>query len=191
MKLSQWRPGLKSWLSSKVDIESYDLRQPTEYGKFICFIPPLNAVSLGDTSTRIGTAIQQVYLTIRYRGDIRYVDLPLASIEGMLLSLQLLAIRDYTSIAPVTTVNVLSVAEPIKVSEYGDGLADWLVVTQLDLEIVFVAEPEDTLAPSVSSTNVRVEAGLFTEHLTPVPPNLLPPESHKDVTNRDRYTTLI
>lgn len=190
MRLSTWRPSIKSWLSRKLRITSFDLKQPTDYENIICFLPPLSNITITEGSYDVGTAVQEVYLTIRYLGDLKYVDLPLAEAEGLIVSLQLLLATGFSNIADLKQLTLLDIEEPIKVSEYGDGMADWLMTLRVAMQIVFIAEPEGALDYPNSDTVVKLSANLYTEHLEPKPPYLAPPDSHKDVTNRDNFGTI-
>lgn len=187
MRISTWRPSLRRWLEKIIKVSSYDLRQPTEYGEWICHIPPLANIAVVEGISYKAMAVQDIYFTIRYRADSRYIDLPLNNVEGLLMSLQLKALGEWEDIATLSDLRVLNVNDPVRVSEYGDGMADWLVTMVLSLELNWIPELEPELGTPELPTITRIDTGLYTEHLAPLPPLLDLPDSHLDPRNRDKY----
>lgn len=191
MIISLWRKGLKVWLNKVFKIASFDLRQPIEYGEWVCFLPPLANLSIRDGDSPNAVAIQDIHLSVRYRADTRYIDLPLEDIEGVVVSFQLRLLNEYQSIAPLSSLIVLQIADTIKVSEYGDGMADWLVSMVFAVELTWVPELEPVLAPPPAQPITSIVNGLFVTHLTPLAPLLTPPESFTDIRNRDKFGEII
>lgn len=185
MLLNLWRSGLRSWLASKLLVDSWELRNPTVYGTLNAFIPPLRMIEFPNNDDRIALAIQDFYITSRYRGDAAYDTLPLGILEQLHANIQYRLSLEYGSIAPLVSLEVSKVENPVQVMEYGDGLADWLVTLEFSFGITWVFTPTplpgDTVLPIPNITSVTT--GLYTEHLAS--------PSHTDPTQRDKVGDLI
>lgn len=184
MILSLWRSGLRSWLASKLLVDSWELRNPTVYGTLNAFIPPLRSIEYLDDSSGLATAIQDFYITSRYRGDTSYDSLPIGTREQLYTSIQYRLVAEYASIAPLVDLTSLKVENPVQVMEYGDGLADWLVTLEFSFGLTWVLEPTtlpgDVVLPVTPITSINT--GLYTEHLAST--------SHTDTTQRDKVGDL-
>lgn len=145
MKLSTWRPGLVAWLSSKIHIDTWELRIPEVVGEVACFIPPLRGIKhyIGETGNKLAEADQEIFLSYRFSRELPYASLPLNLIEGIYSSICQEILADHQSIADTLDVdsgNFLHSELPIQVSEVGDNYGDWLVTINLHLSIKWIPE---------------------------------------------------
>jgi hypothetical protein len=172
-------------LQSKLLVDTWELRNPTVYGTINAFIPPLRAIEYVNDTAKTATAIQDIYLTSRYRGDTSYDLLPLGVLEQLNATLQYRLSTGFLDIAPIIDLECLKVDNPVQVMEYGDGLADWLVTLELSVGITFILTPTplpgDTTPPNVIVKTINT--GLFTEHLASL--------DHNDPAQRDKFGTLV
>lgn len=170
MNIGLWRQGLKSWLNTKMLIDTWELRNPITYGTTNAFLPPLSSISYLDGDVGEANAVQDIYLTSKYNGSIPYDQLPIGQLEQTYITLQRQLVVQYRSIAPLTRVEVLTVNDCIQVQEDGQELADWLVTLVVSCSISWVVEP--TALPGETATVtppvVQVRNGLFTAKLQPV-----------------------
>jgi hypothetical protein len=150
-----------------MSIDSFDLRNPLDYEELVCFLPPLASVVVGDDSSLTSSAFQDIFLTVRYPANVKYQELPLDKLEGTLISLQLRLLKQWVEIAPLIDLNVLSLDQPIKVVEFGDSMADWLVTLNVRVEIAFNAEFEEELDNTLSNAKFKVAAKLYSETIQP------------------------
>lgn len=194
MNIGLWRQGLKVWLNSKMLVDTWELRNPIVYGTTNAFLPPLMNVSYIDGDIGEANAVQDIYLTSKYNGDIKYDLLPIGQLEQTYITLQRKLTLEYQSIAPLTRIEVITVPDCIQVIEDGQELADWLVTLILSCKISWVVSP--TLLPGDISTPVpvltTVKTGLFTSKLAPT--NLVLPNYPADFVNpvrRDKVGNII
>lgn len=180
MNISQWRSGLKTWLTQNLVVDSWELRNPTEYGTTNGFISPLQGLVYVDDQTGTCTANQDIYLTSRYSGDILYADLPLGNLEQLYTMVARKLVTGYGDIAPLLALEMLSVADCISIAEYGDDIADWLVTLTFSMNISWI--PTKTPLPGEIAQPVpginRIKIGLFAEELSST--------NHLDPTTRDK-----
>ena len=182
MNINLWRKGIHKWLDSYLLVDSWELRNPTSYEKVNAFIPPLQAISFQNNQIEQVSATQDFYLTIRYRGEYTYDSLPIGKYEQLYTDIVRRLQLNYKSIADLLDLQVLTVDNPIQVSEYGDdSTGDWLVVLVFKMGIVWLPEP--TLLPGdlpvVLLQPVKLDVGLFTEHLRST--------DHLDASQRDKF----
>lgn len=164
MNINIWRPGLKAWLSQYVIVSSWDVRNPTEYNTTNGFIAPLQGLTFTDGATDQCVANQDIYLTSRHRGDLKYDELPLGDLEQLYSMVAQRLTTTYADIAPLQALEVIPVADCINVQEYGDDLGDWLVTLTFSLVLTWVptstALPGDlTVDPIVALK--QIDVGLF------------------------------
>lgn len=164
MLISQWRTGLKAWLLKYLTIDTWELRNPIDYNRTNGFIPPLQGIICKDDSLGTCMANQDIYLTTRYRGDLKYDQLPLGQLEQLYSTIGARLSSTYASIAPLIDFELLSVPECIQVTEYGDDLADWLITLVFSANITWLptatALPGDVQGKAIIPT--RIDIGLFT-----------------------------
>jgi hypothetical protein len=139
VKLSEWRPGFTAWLDSQVQIDQWSLDNP-ETGKVHAFLPPLRSLLYDDQER--GQGVQHFFILQRFSNSLGYAALPLAEIEGYYQSLAIRLLTQAADMAPLKSSTLLTVDEPILVTEYGDGRGDWLVTMQWAFTIYFDAEVE-------------------------------------------------
>lgn len=152
MKMSQWRPALKSFLARYISISGYGVAEPDTYGVFMAHLPPLAEVLYRKSPPDIATgeAIQHVYILARYPGTMQYNDLPLATLEGLYCTLILHCELENSKLVATTAPAVpllqslatMRVDFPLKVEELSYANKDWLVVLHLALKLTWNAEPE-------------------------------------------------
>ena len=167
MDINLWRSGLKTWLNSKLLVDTWELRNPYAYGTVNAFLPPLQNLTFMDGMVGEATAIQDVYLTSKYPGETKYDQLPVGTLEQKYVSIQKKLATEYTTICPLTALEMLTVPDAIQVSEDGEGMADWLVTLVLSCKITWV--PSDTLLPGenpvivnpITSLNIGLFKGLL------------------------------
>lgn len=189
MNTSLWRQGLKAWLTSKMVVDTWELRNPIVYGTTNAFLPPLMNVSYLDGDVGEANAVQDIYLTSKYNGDIKYDQLPIGQLEQTYITLQRKLVLEYASIAPLTQLEVITVPDCIQVIEDGQELADWLVTLVLSCKISWI--PSVTLLPGevpvVVTPLTRVKTGLFTGKLVATTPEVPDyPADFKNPTRRDK-----
>jgi hypothetical protein len=182
MDLREWRSGFKTWVQQLMVVDSWELRNPTIYGKLNAYLPPLQALDYSTDDLGTCSAIQDLYLTLRYRGDARYEELPLGSLEQLHLMLTRRLVTTWQDIADLSDLVPLAVNEALRVEEYGDGEeADWLVTLVFSMRLIWFATPSplpgDSAEPAIDVK--QIEVGLFTERLEP--------KDHSDPTRRDKY----
>jgi hypothetical protein len=189
MDIGLWRSGLATWLDSKMVVDSWELRNPTEYGKLNAFIPPLQSINFNDDEVGRAFAVQDFYLTYRYRGDILYVDLPLGVLEQRYVTLCRRLVREFKAIAPIESLELLPAKDAIQVSEYGDSKADWLITMVISAQISWVPSPTQLPAEVISDPIPEppiiiqtITQGLYAEKLTST--------DHLEPTTRDKYGEL-
>lgn len=185
MIISLWRSGLKSWLSSKMLVDTWDLRNPIVYGTINGFIPPLQSILFDNGAAGEATALQDFYLTSRYSADTKYADLPIGSLEQTYTTICRRLSMEYVNLAPLLTFDILPVQDNIQVIEYGDGLADWLVTLVFSCRISWVVEavplPGDIITPAKPID--RIVTGLFAEKLRSI--------DHLNPNTRDKFGSLV
>jgi hypothetical protein len=169
MQIDQWRTGLQQWLSTFLVVDSWDLKNPTEYQKTNGFIPPLQNISFNKDDIGSATANQDFYLTTRYSGEIKYNSLPLGKLEQLYTSICRRLTLTYANIAPLTDLRLLTVGDGIQIQEYGDGLADWLITMVFSVDLTWIHTPT-ALPGDILNTQPlelkRIDIGLFTELMT-------------------------
>jgi hypothetical protein len=191
MNINLWRSGLRAWLSTKVLVDTWDLRNPIVYATTNGFIPPLQSISFANDQVGEATAIQDFYLTSRYSAETKYNDLPIGQLEQTYITITRRLSLEYLSIAGLTQLDMITVADAIQVIEYGDGHADWLVTLVFSCRIGWVvvptALPGDIVLPGgiiPPPTPIdRIVTGLFTEKLRST--------DHRDPATRDKFGTLV
>lgn len=176
MLISQWRSGLRAWLNQYLVIATWELRNPTEYNSTNGFLPPLQSIVSNSDALGTCSANQDIYLTTRFRGDVKYDQLPLGQLEQLYAMVGRGLIAGYAGIAPLADFDLLPVVDSIQIVEYGDDLGDWLVTLVFSMQILWV--PTITLLPGATVSPLilpnRIDIGLFTEklystnHLDPV-----------------------
>ena len=167
MLISLWRTNLKIWLTRYLVIDTWELRNPTEYNKTNGFLPPLQSIHNLTDAIGTCTANQDIYLTTRFRGDILYDQLPLGRLEQLYSMVGLSLIREYAGIAPLLDFQMVPVTDSIQVIEYGDNLGDWLVTLVFSMDISWI--PTVTLLPGddrlIKTAIDRIDIGLFTANI--------------------------
>lgn len=183
MLTSAWRFGLQRWLNKYLVIDTWELRNPTEYNKTNGFIPPLQNVHNNTDQIGSCTANQDIYITTRYRGDLLYDQLPLGQLEQAYTMVGHNFIKSYADIAPLLDFQMIPVADCIQVNEYGDNLGDWLVTMVFSMNITWLPTltylPGDTTTAKIEP--VRIDIGLFTEKVGS--------KDHRLPANRDKFGT--
>jgi hypothetical protein len=144
MRLSTWRPGMLTWLESRVSINTYELRDPLVDSEVAAFLPPLRNIKHSDDTNGVPTAsaVQDIFLTTRYPNTIKYSQLPLALTEGAYSTLCQYLLKDFQSIADLNDAYLVEAEQPIQVTEIGDEDGDWLITTAIMLYITWTPEPE-------------------------------------------------
>lgn len=185
MNISAWRSGLRSWLTTKMLVSTWDLRNPTVYGSINGFIPPLQSILFDNSAAGEATALQDFYLTSRYPAETKYADLPLGNLEQTYTTICRRLSQEYGSLAPLLTFDILPVADNIQVIEYGEGLADWLVTMVFSCRLAWGVDetplPGDIVVPPTQVT--KIVTGLFAEKLKST--------NHLDPLTRDKFGTLV
>jgi hypothetical protein len=172
MNIGLWRQGLKQWLSTKLLVDTWELRNPLKYNTINGFIPPLTSVAYVDGSSGEATGIQDFYLSSKYSGDTKYDALPIGQLEQTYVTIQRRLSLDYPTIAPLSNLEILLVPDCIQVAEDGEGMADWLVTLIFSCNIAWVVSPtllpgdEDKPLPVIHEVNT----GLFTGMVKPSNP---------------------
>lgn len=189
MLISLWRPRLQSMLAALLPRVSFDLRQPIDYGEWVCYLPPLANINYNVNASDTALAVQDIVLTIRYRADTKYSDLPLNRMEALAIAIQTRLAREYGDLGDLVKLDVLSLPAPITVSEYGDGLADWLVQLAFAVEIGWNPEIEQGLFPARPPLPAitSIESGLYTERFQADPRTPQPPERQLNPLTRSKY----
>lgn len=185
MNIGLWRQGLKAWLNSKMLIDTWELRNPITYNTTNAFLPPLMNISYLDGDIGEANGVQDIYLTSKYNGDTKYDQLPIGQLEQTYITLQRKLSTEYTSIAPLTQLDIITVPDSIQVIEDGQELADWLVTLVISCKISWVVSPTllpGELPPTVN--NLTLNTGLFTSKLAPT--NLALPNYDEDFRNPAR-----
>lgn len=181
MNIAQWRTGLRTWFTNFLVVDSWDLRNPTEYAKTNAFISPLQNLTFINGETDFCVANQDIYITTRYRGDTKYDQLPLGSLEQLYSAVAQRLVLTFTDIAPLRALELVAVPECISVVEYGDDMADWLVTLMFSVNISWVPDktplPGDPASP-VENINA-VNISLFREKINS--------DNHLDPATRDKY----
>lgn len=155
MKLSTWRPGLTSWLTSNLVVDSLELKVPLAPGLTTGFISPLRDVSYINSGGQLyGNGTQQIFWLTRYPSTLKYYQLPLALLEGIHSSISI-QLYNYLGTQELTEYELLTIKEPCKVIETGDGLGEWLVELNWSYQLSWLAEVELTY-----STEVPIELRL-------------------------------
>lgn len=169
MDIGLWRQGLKQWLNAKVLVDTWELRNPLKYNTINGFLPPLAEVSFLDGSVGEANAVQDIYLTSKYTGDLKYDQLPIGQLEQTYITIQRRLTREFGAIAPLTQMEVVTVPNCIQVSEDGVEMADWLVTLMFSCRISWVVSP--TLLPGDIPTPLpiirEINTGLFTGLVKP------------------------
>ena len=185
MNIQTWRSGLRSWLTAKMLVNTWDLRNPLVYSTINGFIPPLQSLVYVNDSVGSVVALQDFYLTSRYPATIKYADLPLGQLEQTYVTIARRLSLEYLSLAALTDFDMLPVPDSIQVIEYGDGLADWLVTLVFSCRLTWIVSP--TLLPGDVITPLptinKLVTGLFTEALTST--------DHLNPLTRDKFGTLV
>lgn len=167
MLISEWRSGLRAWLNKYILVDSWELRNPTEYNKVNAFLPPLQNIIHNSDQVGSCNANQDIYLTVRYRGDLKYDELPLGDIEQLYSMVAVGLNRGYADIAPLLDFDLLPVPDSVQVQEYGDGLADWLVTLVFTMNISWLATktplPGEIVDPRLPLREINAE--LFTTYV--------------------------
>lgn len=194
MNIGLWRQGLRAWLNTNMLVDTWELRNPIAYGKTNAFLPPLMNVSFLDGDVGEANAVQDIYLTSKYNGDIKYDLLPIGQLEQTYITLQRKLALEYTSIAPLTQLDIITVPDSIQVVEDGQELADWLVTLVLSCKISWIPSP--TLLPGETVTVLpnltTVKTGLFTSKLTPTDQGVPDYQADfKNTTRRDKVGDII
>jgi hypothetical protein len=184
MNISLWRTNLKTWLSTYVLIDSWELRNPVVYNTTNGFIPPLSAITFDDGSTEIASAVSDFYLTTRYPSSLKYDQLPLATLEQLYTSIVLRLNAEYSGIAPLMEFSMSPINECIQVQEYGDDVADWLITMVFSCKLFWT--PDITALPGGNPTPislVSITSGLFTEQLSST--------DHRNPLTRDKVGNIV
>ncbi|MBW4558458.1 MAG: hypothetical protein KME59_21535 [Trichormus sp. ATA11-4-KO1] len=147
MRLSTWRQSIVDWVAQKVQIDTYELRNPEVVGETAGFFPPLRNIKHYDGGEEsegqpTAQATQEIYITTRYPRDTPYAELPLATTEGVYSSLCQGLLKDAQGIADLIDLWINPSDQPIQVSEVGDDYGDWLVTMVIYVVIKWLPEPE-------------------------------------------------
>lgn len=194
MNIGLWRQGLKTWLNVNMLVDTWELRNPIVYNTINAFLPPLMNISYLDGDVGEANGVQDIYLTSKYDGVLKYDSLPIGQLEQTYITLQRKLALEYTSIAPLTQLDIITVPDSIQVMEDGQDYADWLVTIVLSMRISWVPTP--TLlpgeTPKVYTPVTQVNTGLFTGILTPSDPLLPNPEADfRNPSRRDKVGDII
>jgi hypothetical protein len=152
MKMSIWRPALKTFLAKYITISGYGVAEPDTYGVFLAHLPPLTEVTYTRSPPDIcqGQAIQNIFILARYPGTQTFNDLPIASLEGLYCSLVMhfelengkLVDPLHPGIPLLQQCTTTKIDEPVKVHEVSYANQDWVIEIHLGIRIVWNAEPE-------------------------------------------------
>lgn len=146
MKLSQWRPRLMQFLTSRVVIHSWLLERPETYSQVVGFLPPLHSVDYRreDVTRMVLTATQDFIVSQRLPAEISFKDLPLAQTEGYYASLAIAFIANYKDIsADVLDLTFSAVETPVTTAEVAEDANDWILDIKWSFRVEIEVEPED------------------------------------------------
>lgn len=165
MKLSLWRPGILSWFSNLVHVDSYELREPLLPGTNTCFIEALRNVTYSNEGQPVGRGDQHIYLLLRYPSELMYYQLPLAELEGVHSSVSQRLLLDSSSIAPILTLELPENNTPVRVSELGENRGEWLIELHWVFSISWLAELETNYQYDPSITINSVSGSLWRQSI--------------------------
>lgn len=150
-----WRTGLIKWLEEFLVVDAYSDSEP-ELNKTNGFIPPLTNITFKRESDNLirATATQEVQI-MHHLPASKYRDLPLALYESRYSTLSYHALLLASEIAPVISLEALTVDTPIQVSHYGKS-EDWLILYTWRYEVSWYVDPLVPLAEDYNITRVTL-----------------------------------
>ena len=145
MKLSEFRPDLKTWLQRYIVVDRWGVFRP-EQGETVCFLPPTKELAYDTvtTGTIQATATQEIYVRQRYGRNLEYHQLPIDTLQGYYQTLSMLLAERYSEIG-VNSLVVMPVASPLYLESAGDVKTDWTIDLSWLVRVSFYAEPEPLL----------------------------------------------
>lgn len=201
------RTDLRNWLSSLIRIDKVDLDEPSYLYSDVAgagnkVLPanslmelPVENLSYEKEGVRAvaGSGLFRYVLVYRYPEELAVHDLPISDLEGLVESIQALALINSLS-SSIRTITTESVEYPVNPRRAVDDSDDWLVycsfsfnitfkVTELALSDDFFNNPDLPTSDPITGLNVRInksripvttEPGSFTEdsNLTIQNPNI-------------------
>lgn len=145
MKLSIWRTAFRTWLEAQVTIDNWSLDVPETPGVTTALLPPIRylAITLKDQTEAEGILEQDIYLVKRYSSPTAYVNLPLATLEGLYQTLAIRLTHDYRDILEdITQLELLPNPDPIVVRPVETEERDWLLELHWTIRVYYLADPE-------------------------------------------------
>lgn len=110
------------------------------------FLPPLRDVvyNLFDFREAHLEATQDFFILRRMPEDLTFKDLPINTLEGQYATLAIRLLHDFKDIDPDIIDLVLEpTSRPLKVSEIGEDVGDWLIEIVWSLKVTIKVDPED------------------------------------------------
>ncbi len=169
MKLSTWRPAIIAWLNQRVNIQTWELRNPLDVGETAGFLPPLKYIKHSVTEAgKEAEATQEIYITTRYSRDLKYAQLPLGLIEGVYSSICQDLLDDGQGIVDGLDILInpgahhMVLTDPIQIQESGDDIADWLITMVFYVTIKWIPEVESDMDFGFPGYNInQINFGIY------------------------------
>lgn len=171
MKLSEFRPDLKTWLQRYIAVDKWGVFRP-EQGETVCFLPPTKELAYDTvtTGTIQATATQEIFVRQRYGRNLTFEQLPIDTLQGYYQTLSMLLAERYSEIG-VNSLVVMPVSSPLYVESAGDVKTDWTLDMSWLVRVSFYAEPEPLLLnpvgpdPYPAITVRSIDTGLWRQPL--------------------------
>jgi hypothetical protein len=157
MKISTWRPKLKTWFQKYVTVSNWEMDNPIAPSESIGVLPPLTNVRLYKANNSVmGSATQVIDLITRIDGTMKYDNLPLSYFEGIYTTVAYRMLTEFADIADVFQLQHIE-SNPIAVSERDDARGDWFIRVQWMFNLQWLAEVETgTVGSPYNITKVLV-----------------------------------
>lgn len=163
MKLSEFRPDLKSWLQRYIAVDKWGVFRP-EQGETVCFLPPTKELAYDTvtTGTIQATATQEIFIRQRHDRNLTFDQLPIDLLQGYYQTLSMLLAERYSEIG-VNSLVVMPVSSPLYIENAGENRTDWTIDLSWLVRVSFYAEPEPLLMnpgldPSVVYPPITVQS---------------------------------
>jgi hypothetical protein len=145
MKLSEFRPGLESWLQKYIIVNKWGVFRP-EQGETVCFLPPTKELAYDTvaTGTIQATATQEIFVRLRHDRNLTFEQLPIDTLQGYYQTLSMLLAERYGELG-VNSLVVQPVASPLYIENAGENRTDWTIDLSWLVRCSFYAEAEPLL----------------------------------------------
>jgi hypothetical protein len=179
MKISEFRPKLKAWLSKYLTINKWEIDYPLVPTETLGMLPPLTNVRYYIANNIFyGEATQDISIIQRADEQLTYDDLPHGVFSGRYASLCMKLLKEYKDIDLDIISVLIPSANPVTVTERDDARGDWFILTKWNLVMTWLAEVETFVAVEPIITFNTIGVGLNRAYIPKTPedaPNIILP----------------